>query len=260
MSPGRRAVIVPPMKQHLTLHIVDGDMRSRAEQARTVFALGHHAEVYDELDELLKRPPESGVLLVRQGALEPNLSDLFDRMGERGLWLPVVVCALEPELERVVAAIKQGALDYLHLPLDPTRLVRSLTVVEREAAAHGVARRRLNYARGRVQMLSRREREVLEWLAEGSSNKVIARELEISPRTVEIHRANMMTKMGARHAAEAVRLWLEAGLERTIEPARHGEGSGAILPIGEERAARFGRDSADDERDLDRGRRRVHPG
>jgi DNA-binding CsgD family transcriptional regulator len=58
-----------------------------------------------------------------------------------------------------------------------------------------------------------REREVLDWLAEGSSNKAIARELDISPRTVEIHRANMMTKLGARHAAEAVRLKLEAKLE-----------------------------------------------
>ena len=68
-------------------------------------------------------------------------------------------------------------------------------------------------ARDRISKLSAREREVLDWLAEGSSNKAIARELEISPRTVEIHRANMMNKLGARHAAEAVRLRLEAKLE-----------------------------------------------
>jgi FixJ family two-component response regulator len=68
-------------------------------------------------------------------------------------------------------------------------------------------------ARDRISTLSTREREVLDWLAEGSSNKAIARELDISPRTVEIHRANMMNKLGARHAAEAVRLRLEAKLE-----------------------------------------------
>ena len=251
--------MVAAMRQHFTIHVVDGDMRSRAEQARTVFALGHHAEVYDELDELLKRPPDSGVLLVRQRALEPNLAELFDRMGERGLWLPVVVCSTDPEVERVVPAVKQGALDYLLLPLDPTRLARSLVTVEREAAAHGAARRRLNYARGRVQLLSRREREVLEWLAEGSSNKVIARELSISPRTVEIHRANMMTKMGARHAAEAVRLWLEAGLEATIAPPRHGENQGVVHPIADERLARFGRDADEDDLDLGSGSRRARP-
>jgi FixJ family two-component response regulator len=68
-------------------------------------------------------------------------------------------------------------------------------------------------ARDRISTLSTREREVLDWLAEGSSNKAIARELDISPRTVEIHRANMMNKLGVRHAAEAVRLRLEAKLE-----------------------------------------------
>ena len=64
----------------------------------------------------------------------------------------------------------------------------------------------------RISMLSNREREVLDRLTQGCSNKVIARDLDISPRTVEIHRGNMMEKLGARHAAEAVRLQLEASL------------------------------------------------
>ena len=204
------------MERRHTLHVVDDDMRSRAEQARTAYALGHHAEVYDDLDELLVRPPQSGLLLVRQRALDLSLSDLFDRLGEHGIWLPVIVCAPEPALDQVVSLIKQGALDYLQLPLETNRLARSLAAVMRETRAHSAARQRLNFARTKVAALSRREREVLEWLAEGSSNKLIARELEISPRTVEIHRANMMTKLGAGHSAEAIRLWLEARLEHTI--------------------------------------------
>ncbi|WP_232366704.1 response regulator transcription factor [Alteripontixanthobacter muriae] len=72
-------------------------------------------------------------------------------------------------------------------------------------------------ARGRLSALSGHEREVLDWLSRGSSNKNIARELDISPRTVEIHRANMMSKLGANHAADAVRLRLEAQLEDVQE-------------------------------------------
>ena len=87
----------------------------------------------------------------------------------------------------------------------------ALAEVTDEAAAHAEARRRMIEARASIARLSGREREVLDWLCCGYSNKAIARELSISPRTVEIHRANMMAKLGARHPAEAVRLKLEAG-------------------------------------------------
>ena len=206
------------MEDRLVIHVVDGDSRARAEHARIVLALGHHAEVYSGLDELLDRPPESGVILVRQNAVNGNLQELFGRLGEERIWVPVIIAAADPTTEKVVAAIKSGALDYLDLPIEPARLARSLSRVVAEAEARGMARRRLTDARRRVARLSGREREVLEWLALGSSNKVIARELGISPRTVEIHRANMMGKLGAGHAAEAIRVWLQACLESTIRP------------------------------------------
>jgi FixJ family two-component response regulator len=204
------------MENRYAIHIVDDDSRSRAEQARTAFALGHHAEVYSDLGELLDRPPYDGIILLRQGTLDRSVGELFEHLGRQGVWLPLIVCAFEPQIEAVVAAIKQGALDYLQLPLETGRLARSLERVAAEADAHGLNRRRLAEARRRVSMLSKREREVLELLSLGSSNKIIARELSISPRTVEIHRANMMTKLRAGHAAEAVRLWLQSGLEAQV--------------------------------------------
>jgi FixJ family two-component response regulator len=204
----------------ITLHIVDSDTRSRAEQARTAFALGHHAEVYADLAEFLSRTPSGGIVLLRERALDREpLDELFERLGERGIWTPLIVCDEEPRIERVVAAIKSGALDYLGLPLEAGRLARSLARVAVEAETQGKAHEHLADARRRVALLSKREREVLELLALGSSNKLIARELSISPRTVEIHRSNMMTKLGAGHAAEAVRLWLESGLESRIADA-----------------------------------------
>ena len=76
-------------------------------------------------------------------------------------------------------------------------------------------------ARSRIGRLTGREREVLDWLTAGRSNKAIAREMAISPRTVEVHRANMMGKLGARHPADAVRLRLELGRD---------VGAGALAP------------------------------
>jgi len=208
------------MEQRFILHIVDSDGRSRAEQARTTFALGHHAEVYADLAELFARLPTCGIMLLRERSMNLSVGELFDRIGELGVWVPLIVSAENPRIEHVVSAIKDGALDYLQLPLEAGRLARSLARVAAEADEQGLARRRLAEARRRIGLLSRREREVLELLSLGFSNKLIARQLTISPRTVEIHRSNMMMKLRAGHAAEAVRLWLESELEARIPETR----------------------------------------
>lgn len=197
---------IADMEQRHTLHIIDCSSRMRAELARTGFAMGHHCEIYGSLDELLAGPPDAGTILIGSDAA----ADAVAKMAARGRWLPVVAFDRNPAPERVVAAMRAGVLDFLALPLDSAALAASLQRIEQEVAAHGAARRRALAAWQRMSDLSPREREVLEWLARGCSNKVIARELTISPRTVEIHRANMMTKLGARHAAEAIRLRLEA--------------------------------------------------
>lgn len=194
------------------VHIVDFDAKSRAEQARMFFTIGWHAEVYGDLDELFSYVPERGIILLREGVDDLPPGEAVEVLTQRGVWLPVVMAAPEPRVRDIVAAIKAGALDYLALPLEGERLRDRLTDVAVEAAEQANARRRLIEARARIETLSARERQVLDWLAEGNSNKTIARELRISPRTVEIHRANMMGKLGARHPADAVRVRLESGL------------------------------------------------
>jgi len=199
--------------ERTTLHIVCGDSRSRAEQARIVFALGQHAEVYAGLEELLDRPPQEGIVLAADDG-EPDLvASIIRRLGEAGIWLPVVIAAPEPAIGRIVAAIKAGALDYLRLPLEMGMFARSLQSILAEATWHAARRRREVEAQHALSLLSRREHEVLELLSGGCSNKEIARRLAISPRTVEIHRGNMMTKLRAGHAADAVRLWIDAQRE-----------------------------------------------
>lgn len=211
------AVTTGIMTRKAQLHFIDSDSRHRAELARVGFDLGHHSEVYGDLSELAAHPPREGIIIARDTPEEGGISMILDRLSRLGIWLPVIAVDTDPAANRIVSAIKAGALDYLPLPLDAERFDRCLTRIAKEAEVFGEARRRMIEARDRIASLSEREREVLEWLSEGSSNKVIARELEISPRTVEIHRANMMHKLGARHAAEAVRLRLEAKLEPKIE-------------------------------------------
>ena len=200
------------MEQQLIVRFVEPSSRVRAEMARSAFALGHHAEVYADLDELTEHMPETGVLVVRDDPETGGVVAVLDRLADHGNWLPLIATDVNPDTRRIVAAMKAGALDYLQLPLDARRFANSLKQVVSEIAHNGDARRRMIEARGRIVSLSTREREVLHWLAEGSSNKTIARELDISPRTVEIHRANMMTKLGAKHAAEAVRLRIESDM------------------------------------------------
>jgi len=234
--PAKRGTLAA-MEQRITLHIVGGTSRTRAEQARLAFSLDHHAEVYSDLDELLDRPPRTGVIVACEGVLQEGIAQLLERLGDEGIWVPLVAASIEPDVEDVVDAIQAGALDYMQLPLSEEELNRMLAHLQSDAGRHGEARRRLVDARRRIGSLSKREREVLDWLSEGCSNKAIARELEISPRTVEIHRANMMDKLGASHAAEAVRLRLDAGLDALPGgPARHDplkrdEGAQMAIPL-----------------------------
>lgn len=196
--------------ERTTLHILGGECRSRAEQARVAFALGHHAEVYGDIEELLERPPQEGIIIAGDEGLADTVRRLIARLGERGIWLPVVIASDHPDIDRAVVAIKAGALDYLRLPFEMGAFARRLAAILTEAGEHAARRRREVEAQRDIALLSRRERQVLELLSSGCANKEIARRLAISPRTVEIHRGNMMTKLGAHHAADAVRLWIDA--------------------------------------------------
>lgn len=202
--------------RHL-LHIVDTSSRTRAELASLAFSIGHHAEVYADFDELSERRLDRGIILVRDDRSKGGVPLFMKNLGQSGIWLPVVALADSIDPDAIVAAMKAGALDYLALPLCSTQLSRSLIKIGDEAMRFADAHEKILDAQGRIAALSKREREVLEWLSQGLSNKAIARELEISPRTVEIHRANMMAKLGASHAAEAVRIQIEARAEMRLQ-------------------------------------------
>jgi FixJ family two-component response regulator len=198
------------MIERVTLHILDSDSARRAQLARLAFAAGHHAEIYAHAEELLSHAPAGGLVLAQDEPVGEGIAALVAAMNKAGQWLPLIAIAETPTITAVVRAIKAGALDYLTVPEQIAPLNEAVARSAREADAQRLQRARAAEARQRISRLSMREREGLDRLAEGCSNKAIARDLEISPRTVEIHRMKMMGKLGARHAAEAVRLRIEA--------------------------------------------------
>src|SRR5690606_21460968 len=138
-----------------------------------------------------------------------TIAALIDHMSGSGHWLPIVAFAEAPPIRRVVQAMQSGVLDYVTWPIDEGELAAILGDAEEKGRSLTSARLRETNARSRIQRLSEREREVLGCVASGLSNDLIARRLGISSRTVEIHRAKMLNKIGASHTSEAIRIAIE---------------------------------------------------
>lgn len=190
--------------------LLDGDFRRRAAISHCLAGTGIHVEPFEDLGELVRSWPRDGVILAHdEGETVPRL---IERMTEAGNWLPLIAFAEAPGTTRVVQAVLHGAIDYLQWPFGESEVRSALTVAEESRDAMGSVRLREAMARSRIQRLTPREREVLAGVADGLSNRLIGERLAISPRTVEIHRANMLTKMGANHTSEAIRIAIEAAL------------------------------------------------
>ena len=190
--------------------LVDSNFRRRAAISHCLAGTAIHVEPFESVAEMTRRWPHGTILLV--GDEDETIHDLFAAMTESGRWLPIVAYAPEPSIPRVVRAVLAGALDYLDWPFGEAEVRAAISLAEISGAGIGSAKLREAMARSRVQRLTRREREVLAGVADGLSNRRIGERLEISPRTVEIHRANMLNKMGASHTSEAIRIAIEASL------------------------------------------------
>jgi two-component system, LuxR family, response regulator FixJ len=190
--------------------LIDGETRRRAAISHTLSGGGVHVEPFETVEELGGHWPRRGLVLAHDEG--QALGDLLVRMSRHGNWLPVVAFAEAPSPRRIVDAVLEGAIDYVSWPFDEGELDEALTSATQRAEAMGSAKLREAMARSRIEKLTRREREVLAGVADGLSNRKIGEKLSISPRTVEIHRANMLNKMGANHTSEAIRIAIEAAL------------------------------------------------
>jgi len=208
------------MADHRHIHVIDPDFRRRA---RITFELAQrhlHAEIYEDLEEFGSRIPDGGAIFVADEPGRCDPADLRAMLDGLGSTLPVAAYAAEPLPQRIVEAMLHGALDYLRWPFDPALLEAALARLSCEGERRASRARRGASAKAAIDHLSAREHEVLELMIEGDSNKEIGRRLGISPRTVEIHRGNMMRKLDARSPSDAVRLAMYAGLDAATEEER----------------------------------------
>ena len=141
--------------------------------------------------------------------------ELLRRLKQGGFRGPVVVMTAHGDVPTAVRAMKAGAVDFIEKPFDDGALLAAVEAALQSPQASGAAG--AGDAAERVAALSPREREVLDLLIAGKPNKLIARDLGLSPRTVEVHRARMMARLGVGSLAEAVRLAVRAELG---QPAR----------------------------------------
>ncbi len=202
------------MTNRKLVHIVDDEDAIRRSASFMLKTSGYAVETWATGVAFLKEirhVPEGCVLLdVRM----PDMDGLEVQQAllERGVTMPVIVLTGHADVSIAVRAMKAGAVDFLEKPFEKAVLISAIeTAFDRLAKADGATARAAE-ANVVLGVLTPREREVLEGLAQGLPNKTIAYDLGISPRTVEVHRANLMAKLEVRSLSDALRLAFAAGL------------------------------------------------
>ncbi len=159
------------------------------------------------------RPQETGCVLIDMQMPDATGSEVQDRVARMGEAVPVIIITGHANIRMAVGAMKRGAVEFLEKPVDPQILLHHVdkAVKRREYELH--VHEKVEEAQAKLGVLTPRERDVLKHLLAGRPNKIIARELGLSPRTVEIHRARVMEKTGAGSLPGLVRMALAAGLD-----------------------------------------------
>ncbi|HJS13055.1 response regulator transcription factor [Sphingopyxis sp.] len=202
------------MSDRKLVHIVDDEEAIRRSASFMLKTSGYAVETWANGAEFLKeiRHVPEGCILLDVRMPEMDGLEVQQALLERGVTMPVIVLTGHADVSIAVRAMKAGAVDFLEKPFEKAVLIGSIeTAFARMAAADTVVARSAE-AEVVLAILTPREREVLEGLAQGLPNKTIAYDLGISPRTVEVHRANLMAKLDVRSLSDALRLAFAAGL------------------------------------------------
>lgn len=196
------------------VYVIDDDAAMRDSLNFLLDAADFDVTLFDTATKFLDTLPGLEFGCVVSDVRMPGLDgiELLKRMKSLNSLFPIVIMTGHGDIPLAVEAMKLGAVEFLEKPFEDDRLIGVIETAIRlgeptaksEAVTHDIA--------SRIATLSPRERQVMDGLIAGLSNKLIARDYNISPRTIEVYRANVMTKMRANSLSELVRLAMRAGL------------------------------------------------
>src|SRR5581483_533390 len=196
------------------VYVIDDDEAMRDSLSFLLDSSGYSVTLFDDAQRFLDALPGLTFGCVLSDVRMPGIDgiELLKLMKTQHSPFPILIMTGHGDVPLAVEAMKLGAVDFLEKPFEDDRLITMIESAIRQAEPAAKNEAITQDVAGRVASLSPRERQVMEGLVAGLSNKLIAREYDISPRTIEVYRANVMTKMQANSLSELVRLAMRAGL------------------------------------------------
>lgn len=196
-----------------SVHIIDDDEAIRDSLVFQLETSGYAVRAYGSAEDFLADLPKAAGCVITDVRM-PGMSglELIQRLKTIGFHQPVIVMTGHGDIPLAVEAMKAGVIDFIEKPLDEVILMRSVRLALAAAATPEQEASERRALQTRFKSLSPREHDVLIGVLAGKANKVIAFDLGISPRTVEVYRAGLMSKTGASSLSELVRMALTLGL------------------------------------------------
>jgi len=208
------------------VYLVDDDDAVRRSAGFMLKTSGYEVEAFASGVDFLKhiRQAPAGCILLDVRMPGMDGLEVQRELRSQGINMPVIVLTGHGDVNVAVAAMKAGAVDFIEKPFEKAVLQSALDEAFAQIERSGRDQARSTEATVRLKALTAREHDVLLGLVRGHPNKTIAYDLGISPRTVEIYRANLMTKLGVQSLSEVLRIAFAAGLGDDAPPAREGHG------------------------------------